>query len=174
MPTIMVRDGTGIVFKDRRSGQPIVFRHGWPLSADDPGARMMFFPERGHRVVAQDRRGHRPSSRTGTGHDMDTHIIDLAAPVAAPEYREYDPCRPFHRQREGSALCRAAWRGPRREGGPDQRRRARYGAERPECRRRAEPRPRLNRPAPPHDAQADGSLPPGDASGAILMRWART
>jgi non-heme chloroperoxidase len=82
MSTITVKDGTEIYYKDWGSGQPIVFSHGWPLSSDDWDAQMMFFLNRGYRVIAHDRRGHGRSSQPGDGHDMDHYADDLAALTA--------------------------------------------------------------------------------------------
>ena len=79
MSTITVEDGTTIYYKDWGSGQPIVFSHGWPLSADDWDTQMLFFLKHGYRVIAHDRRGHGRSSQTGDGHDMDHYADDLAA-----------------------------------------------------------------------------------------------
>ena len=79
MSTITVKDGTTIYYKDWGSGQPIVFSHGWPLSADDWDTQMLFFLKHGYRVIAHDRRGHGRSSQTGDGHDMDHYADDLAA-----------------------------------------------------------------------------------------------
>jgi non-heme chloroperoxidase len=79
MPAIKTRDGTEIYYKDWGTGQPIVFSHGWPLSADDWDAQMLFFLNHGYRVIAHDRRGHGRSSQTGDGHDMDHYADDLAA-----------------------------------------------------------------------------------------------
>jgi non-heme chloroperoxidase len=73
---ITVKDGTEIYYKDWGTGQPIVFHHGWPLSSDDWDAQMMFFLEKGYRVIAHDRRGHGRSTQTSTGHDMDTYVDD--------------------------------------------------------------------------------------------------
>src|ERR1700760_714676 len=81
MPTITTADGTEIFYKDWGSGQPIVFSHGWPLSADDWDTQMMFFLGHGYRVVAHDRRGHGRSAQTFGGHDMDHYADDLAAVV---------------------------------------------------------------------------------------------
>jgi non-heme chloroperoxidase len=81
MPTITTADGTEIFYKDWGQGQPIVFSHGWPLSADDWDTQMMFFLLRGYRVVASDRRGHGRSEQTDGGHDMDHYADDLAAVV---------------------------------------------------------------------------------------------
>jgi non-heme chloroperoxidase len=79
MPTITTRDGVEIFFKDWGKGQPIVFSHGWPLSADDWDPQMLFFLGKGFRVVAHDRRGHGRSSQVADGHDMDHYADDLAA-----------------------------------------------------------------------------------------------
>jgi non-heme chloroperoxidase len=81
MPTIATKDGTEIFYKDWGSGQPIVFSHGWPLSADDWDGQMLFFLNHGFRVIAHDRRGHGRSTQTGGGHDMDHYADDLAAVV---------------------------------------------------------------------------------------------
>jgi non-heme chloroperoxidase len=67
MSTITTKDGTQIYYKDWGEGQPIVFSHGWPLSADDWDTQMMFFLKHGYRVIAHDRRGHGRSSQTGDG-----------------------------------------------------------------------------------------------------------
>ena len=65
--TITTTDGTEIFYKDWGSGQPIVFSHGWPLSADDWDTQMLFFLQHGYRVIAHDRRGHGRSTQTATG-----------------------------------------------------------------------------------------------------------
>jgi len=79
MPTVTTTDGIEIYYKDWGSGQPIVFSHGWPLSADDWDNQMMFFLNQGYRVIAHDRRGHGRSTQTADGHDMDHYADDLAA-----------------------------------------------------------------------------------------------
>jgi len=79
--TVRTKDGVDIFYKDWGSGTPIVFSHGWPLSSDDWDAQMMYFVQRGFRVVAHDRRGHGRSTQVGTGHDMDHYADDLAAVV---------------------------------------------------------------------------------------------
>ena len=79
MSTITTKDGTTIYYKDWGQGQPIVFSHGWPLSADDWDAQMLFFGQQGYRVIAHDRRGHGRSTQTWDGNDMDTYADDLAA-----------------------------------------------------------------------------------------------
>jgi non-heme chloroperoxidase len=78
MPTIAVKDGTQIFYKDWGTGQPIVFSHGWPLSADDWDGQMLYFGRLGYRVIAHDRRGHGRSTQTWDGNDMDTYADDLA------------------------------------------------------------------------------------------------
>lgn len=83
MSTITTKDGTEIFFKDWGEGQPIMFHHGWPLSADDWDAQMMFFLDKGFRVIAHDRRGHGRSTQTDTGNNMDTYADDLAALITA-------------------------------------------------------------------------------------------
>jgi non-heme chloroperoxidase len=82
MPKIKTKDGVEIYYKDWGSGQPIVFSHGWPLSADDWDAQMLFFLNHGYRVIAHDRRGHGRSSQVADGHDMDHYADDLAAVTA--------------------------------------------------------------------------------------------
>jgi len=79
MPTITTKDGAQIYYKDWGTGRPIVFSHGWPLTADDWDAQMLFFGQRGFRVIAHDRRGHGRSTQTWDGNDMDTYADDLAA-----------------------------------------------------------------------------------------------
>ena len=82
MSTITTKDGVEIFYKDWGKGQPIVFSHGWPLSADDWDAQMMFFLKHGYRVIAHDRRGHGRSTQVSDGHDMDHYADDLAALTA--------------------------------------------------------------------------------------------
>src|SRR5204863_886924 len=77
MSTIITKDGVEIFYKDWGKGQPIVFSHGWPLSADDWDAQMMFFLDRGYRVIAHDRRGHGRSTQTVAGNEMDTYAADV-------------------------------------------------------------------------------------------------
>jgi non-heme chloroperoxidase len=81
MPVITTKDCVEIFYKDWGTGQPIVFSHGWPLSADDWDAQMLFFLEHGYRVIAHDRRGHGRSTQVSDGHDMDHYADDLAAVV---------------------------------------------------------------------------------------------
>jgi non-heme chloroperoxidase len=88
MEHIQVKDGTRIFFKDWGTGRPIVFHHGWPLSADDWDGQMMFFLERGFRVIAHDRRGHGRSTQTANGNDMNTYAADVAELAAALDLKE--------------------------------------------------------------------------------------
>jgi non-heme chloroperoxidase len=82
MTMITTKDGVEIFYKDWGKGQPIVFSHGWPLSADDWDNQMLFFLNNGYRVIAHDRRGHGRSSQVGDGHDLDHYADDLAAVTA--------------------------------------------------------------------------------------------
>jgi non-heme chloroperoxidase len=81
MPTITTSDGVEIFYKDWGTGQPIVFSHGWPLSADDWDTQLLFFLAQGYRVIAHDRRGHGRSTQVADGHDMDHYADDLKAVV---------------------------------------------------------------------------------------------
>jgi len=85
MSTITTRDGTEIFYKDwgPKNAQPIVFHHGWPLSADDWDNQMLYFLGQGFRVIAHDRRGHGRSTQTATGNEMDTYAADVAELAAA-------------------------------------------------------------------------------------------
>ncbi|MGW4025706.1 alpha/beta fold hydrolase [Streptomyces sp. NPDC005009] len=90
MGTVTTPDGTTIFYKDwgPRDGQPIVFHHGWPLSADDWDNQMLFFLSQGYRVIAHDRRGHGRSGQTASGHEMDTYAADVAVLTGALDLRE--------------------------------------------------------------------------------------
>ncbi len=83
MNTFKTKDGTSIFYKDWGTGTPVVFSHGWPLSADAWDSQMLFLGQRGYRVIAHDRRGHGRSEQTWTGNDMDTYADDLAALIEA-------------------------------------------------------------------------------------------
>jgi len=88
MGTITTKDGTEIYYKDWGEGQPLFFHHGWPLSADDWDAQMMFFLDRGYRVIAHDRRGHGRSSQTVSGNDIDTYAADVDELVTALDLKD--------------------------------------------------------------------------------------
>ena len=88
MSSITTKDGAQIFYKDWGSGQPIVFHHGWPLSADDWDNQMLFFLGKGFRVIAHDRRGHGRSSQTSGGNEMDTYAADVAALAEALDLRD--------------------------------------------------------------------------------------
>ncbi|WP_036962356.1 alpha/beta fold hydrolase [Promicromonospora kroppenstedtii] len=88
MPKIVTDEGIEIYYKDWGTGQPIVFSHGWPLSADDWDTQMLFFLQQGYRVIAHDRRGHGRSTQVGDGHDMDHYADDLAAVTAHLDLRD--------------------------------------------------------------------------------------
>lgn len=81
MAMITTRDGVEIFYKDWGAGQPMVFHHGWPLSCDDWDTQMLFFVQKGYRVIGIDRRGHGRSSQVSDGHDMDHYAADAAAVV---------------------------------------------------------------------------------------------
>jgi non-heme chloroperoxidase len=78
MPTITTKDGTQIYYKDWGTGQPVVFSHGWPLTADAWEDQMIFLAERGYRCIAHDRRGHGRSGQPWNGNEMNTYADDLA------------------------------------------------------------------------------------------------
>lgn len=88
MSTLKLKDGTELYYKDWGTGQPIVFHHGWPLSADDWDAQMIFFLQQGFRVIAHDRRGHGRSSQTTAGHEMETYASDVAQLVEALDVKD--------------------------------------------------------------------------------------
>jgi non-heme chloroperoxidase len=90
MSTVTTKDGVTIFYKDwgPKNAQPIVFHHGWPLSADDWDTQMLYLLGKGYRVVAHDRRGHGRSSQVSDGHDMDHYAADAAAVVAHLDLRD--------------------------------------------------------------------------------------
>jgi len=90
MATITTTDGTTLFYKDwgPKNAQPLVFHHGWPLSADDWDNQMLFFLSEGYRVIAHDRRGHGRSGQTDAGNDMDTYAADVAEIAKALDLRD--------------------------------------------------------------------------------------
>lgn len=88
MPYIKTKDGIEIYYKDFGQGQPIVFSHGWPLSADDWDTQIFYFASRGFRCIAHDRRGHGRSTQTWDGNDMDHYADDLAALTKALDLKD--------------------------------------------------------------------------------------
>ncbi len=90
MATITTSDGTNLFYRDwgPKDAQPIMFHHGWPLSADDWDNQMLFFLSHGYRVIAHDRRGHGRSDQTNTGNDMDTYAADVATIVETLNLRD--------------------------------------------------------------------------------------
>ena len=90
MPFVTTTDGTELFYKDwgPKSAQPVVFHHGWPLSADDWDAQMLFFLDQGFRVIAHDRRGHGRSTQTDTGNEMDTYAADVIELAAALDLKD--------------------------------------------------------------------------------------
>ena len=141
MAFVTTEDGAEIYYKDwgSRDAQPIMFHHGWPLSADDWDAQMLFFLEHGYRVIASDRRGHGRSiadrHRPRHGPLRQRRLRRRRAPRPA----ERDPHRPLHRRRPGRPLRRPVRRaaGPRRQGRPRLVRAPAHGEDRREPRRHA-------------------------------------
>jgi non-heme chloroperoxidase len=122
MPTITAKDGTRIYYKDWGSSQPIVFSHGWPLSADAFEDQMFFLASRGYRCIAHDRRGHGRSDQPWQGNDMDTYADDLA--TLADQLDLHDAIHVGH-STGGGEVARyigPTWVQERRYGGADRRR----------------------------------------------------
>ena len=88
MSTVTTKDGTRLYYKDWGSGRPVVFSHGWPLTADAWEDQMLFLGEHGYRCIAHDRRGHGRSDQPWIGNDMDTYANDLAALIESLDLRD--------------------------------------------------------------------------------------
>jgi non-heme chloroperoxidase len=88
MNTITTKDGTQIYYKDWGTGKPIVFSHGWPLSADAWDPQMLFLGRQGYRVIAHDRRGHGRSGQSWVGNDLDTYADDLAEVIESLDLKD--------------------------------------------------------------------------------------
>ena len=127
MNTIETKDGTQIYYKDWGSGQPVVFSHGWPLTADAWEAQMFFLASNGYRCIAHDRRGHGRSSQPWNGNDMDTYADDLAGALRRPRLEGRRDDRPLDGRRRGGALHRTPRHEARGEGGADGRGAADHG-----------------------------------------------
>ena len=108
MGSVKTKDGAEIYFKDWGAGRPVLFSHGWPLSADAWDAQMLFLGQQGYRVIAHDRRGHGRSSQTWEGNEMNTYADDLAAVIDALDLKGRDSGGSFDRRRRGRAIHRPA------------------------------------------------------------------
>ena len=130
MSTITTHDGVEIFYKDwgPKNAQPIVFHHGWPLSADDWDTQMLYFVDKGYRVIAHDRRGHGRSTQVSDGHDMDHYAADVAAVVDHLDLR--NAVHIGHSTGGGEATRYVAQYGQKRDGrqaGADRRRATDHG-----------------------------------------------
>ena len=96
MGTITTRDGTEIFYKDWGTGQPVVFSHGWPLTADAWDDQLFFVASSGYRAIAHDRRGGGRSGQPWNGNDLDTYADDLAELIEALGPARRSPGRPLH------------------------------------------------------------------------------
>lgn len=140
MTTITTRDGTHIFYKDwgPKDGQPIIFSHGWPLSADTWDAQMVFFANNGFRTIAHDRRSHGRSDQVWHNNNMDQYADDLAELIEQARSSRHHSGRPFHRRRRGHTLYRSPWYGPRRQDRPHRRGAAADAEDGKQCHRPAD------------------------------------
>ena len=118
MPYVTVKDGAQIFYKDwgPKGAQPILFSHGWPLSSDDWDKQMVFFGDKGYRVIAHDRRSHGRSTQTWDGNNMDQYADDLAELINALDLAKLGDDRPFHGRWRSRALSRPSRHEARVEG----------------------------------------------------------
>ena len=110
MAMIETKDGTTIYYNDWGTGQPIVFSHGWPLSADAFEDQMFFLASRGYRCIAHDRRGHGRSSQPWNGNDLDTYADDLAELVEKLDLKDAVHVGHSRSRVISPVTARAAWR----------------------------------------------------------------
>ena len=129
MTNVTTKDGVEIFYKDwgPKNAQPIVFHHGWPLSADDWDTQMLFFLGKGYRVIAHDRRGHGRSSQVSDGHDMDHYAADAAAVVEHLDLRNAIHIGHSTGGGEATRYVAPPRQGPRRQAGAHRRRAADHG-----------------------------------------------
>ena len=121
MPTITTEDGAQVYYKDWGAGQPVVFSHGWPLSADAWEDQVPFLANRGFRCIAHDRRGHGRSSQPWNGNEMNTYADDLAALTEAFDLKDAIHVGHSTGGRQSRSLHRPSWDQARREGRPHRR-----------------------------------------------------
>ena len=154
MATITTHDGTGIFYKDWGAGRPVVFSHGWPLTAHGWDDQSFLVASNGYRAIAHDRRGGGRSGQPWNGNDLDTYADDLAELDRGTRLARRDPGRPLHRRRRSYPLHRPPRHLPRRQGAAPRRDPAADTEDRRQSRRPADrgvrrpPRRPFRRPVP--------------------------